>query len=142
MSAIRLAQNAIVTVLAADATLAALSLTQDTTTVEVFNDIPTGQLYPHVLVSRASAVPWHTMGSSGTGWNCVIRTHVYSRYQGDKEALQIHERIVTLLDYQTLTIAGYNTVICHLDREQVMVEDIEKVETRHVVGEFRVRVHQ
>lgn len=138
MSATRLIQTAIYTVLNADATLLALA------TGGVHNDVPEGQSYPHVLISKASLTEWNTMGgaSTGLGWNVVIRTHTYSRYQGDLEALQIHERIVALLHYQTLTVTGYSTVICHLETHRVMVEDIDKIETRHVVDEYRVQVHQ
>ncbi len=144
MSATWAIQSAIVTLLRADATLAGLSLTSGTTTVVVYNDVPEGGLYPHVLFSRASETPWHTMGgaSAGIGWKNVIRAHVYSRYQGDKEALEILRRIVTVLNYQTITVAGFSTVICEYEQHRLMVEDVDKIETRHVVGEFCVYVHQ
>lgn len=144
MSATRVIQNAIATLLVADATLAALSLTQDVTTVEVFNDVPTGQNFPHVLITRATEMPRHVLGgaSTGLGWKNIIRVHVFSRYQGDKEALQIWERIVTLLNFQTLTVSGFTSVLCKVESMRVLIEDIEKVETRHLVGELDVTVQQ
>ncbi len=138
MSATRLIQTAVYAVLSADATLLALA------TGGVHNDVPDGQGYPHVLISRATETPWHTMGgaSAGLGWKNIIRIHVYSRYQGDKEALEIHDRIVALLNYQPLTVTGYTTAITEYESMRVMVEDVEKIETRHLVTEFCVRVHQ
>lgn len=136
MSATRLIQTAIYGVLNGDATLLALA------TGGVHNDIPDGQGYPHVLISRATETPWHTLGgaSSGIGWKNIIRIHVYSRYAGDTEAMQIHERIVALLNFQPLTVAGYSSAIVDYEQMRLLVEDIEKIETRHLVGEFCVRV--
>lgn len=148
MSATRLIQAAIYSVLSADSTLAGLSLTEGTPTVYVYNDAPdrdpnTNEAagYPYVLIQRATETPWHTMGSSGRGWNNIVRVHVFSRYQGDIEALRIRERIVTLLDFQSLTVDGYATVLTKIDSMQIGVTDIEKAETRHDVIEVRVRVH-
>lgn len=138
MSATRLIQTAIYAVLSADATLLAL------TAGGVHNDIPEGDVYPHVLISRATETTWHTFGTAttGLGWKNIIRIHVYSRYQGDFEAMQIHERIVALLNFQPLTIAGYPQVSCEYEQMRLLVEDVEKTETRHLVGEFCVMVHQ
>lgn len=138
MSATRVVQTAIYGVLSADAALLALA------TGGVHNDIPDGQAFPHVLISRTTETPWHTLGgaSTGLGWKEIVRIHVYSRYQGDIEALQIHERIVTLLNFQTLTVSGFTSVICEYEQGRMLVEDIDKIETRHWVGEFCVQVRQ
>jgi hypothetical protein len=58
------------------------------------------------------------------------------------EALQILDRVSDVLHYQAVTVTGYPTVICKLERTRAMVESIAKIETRHIVGEFRVKVHQ
>lgn len=141
-SSIRLIQQAIATLLAADATLMAL-------VSDVVNDIParSGPLaldYPYVFISHAVETPWHTFGTAttGKGWNVVLRLHIYSRYEGDKEALDILERLVTLLDFQSVTVTGYGTVLVEYIQGRVLVEDIDKIETRHIPAEFRVRVHQ
>jgi hypothetical protein len=131
-------------VLSADTTLAGLSLTADVTSVAVFNDTIEGESYPHVLISRATETPKHVMGgkSTGLGWKNIIRLHVYSRYQGDREALLIWNRIVALLNFQALTVSGFNSVHCEVESMRVLIEDVEKVETRHLVGEFNVTVQQ
>jgi hypothetical protein len=67
---------------------------------------------------------------------------VYSRYQGDKEALQILERLVALLNFVNLTVSGYTSAFCEYIAGRVLVEDIDKIETRHIPAEFRVSVQQ
>lgn len=138
MSATRLIQTAIYGVLSADTTLLALA------TGGIHNDVPDGEEYPHVLISKATETAWHTQGGGdvGIGWKNIIRIHVYSRYQGDLEALEIHDRIVALLNYQPLSVSGYATVMVEYEQMRVMVEDIKKLETRHLVEDFCVRVHQ
>jgi hypothetical protein len=143
VSATRVIQEAIYSVLSNDSTLAGLSLTEDTDTVSVYNDVPEGAKYPHVLITKASEVDWDSLGgaSSGVGWNNIIRTHVRSRYQGDREALRIHERVVALLHYRDLTVSGYTSAaMVKSEGHKVLVQDIDKIETRNLVGEFRVMV--
>ncbi len=150
MSATRLIQTAFYGVLSVDATLAGLSLTEvvddpgNFTTVTVYNDIPKDATYPHVLISRATEMPKHTLGgaTTGLGWKNTIRVHTYSRYDGDLEALQIHERMVALLNFQHLTIPGFPQVAVEYEQGRMLVEDIDKIETRHWVDEFSVVVHQ
>jgi hypothetical protein len=144
VSATRPIQEAFYGVLSADATLAALSLTEGVTTVSVLNDALPGQSYPYVMLSRATETPRHVMGgpSTGLGWKNIIRVHVYSRYDGDRECLRIWERCVALLNFATLTVTGFGSVHSEVESMRVLVEDIEKVETRHLVGEFNVTVQQ
>jgi hypothetical protein len=143
VSAIRAVQTAIYSRLAGDATLLALA------TGGVHNDVPDGQDYPHVLISAAREKAWHTFGTAATGlgWDVVVPIFTRSRYAGDKEALEIHDRIVALLNFAALTVTGYTSVMCEYApggdmTGQVMVIDVDKIETRQVVAEFRVRVRQ
>jgi hypothetical protein len=138
MSATAAIQTAVYGLLSADATLTSLA------TGGVHNDIPEGAAYPHVLISRATETPYHTFGgpTTGVGWSNKIRIHTYSRYQGDKEALEIQGRIVALLNFQPLTVSGYSQpAMVEYTQGRVLVEAIEKIETRHVVTEFDVVVH-
>ena len=149
MSATSAIQTAIYGVLSADATIPTLSLTIDpqtneVTTVGVFNDVPDGQEFPHILISKATETRWHSFGgpSNGLGWKNIIRVHTYSRYQGDLEALRIHSRIVSLLNFQPLAVTGYNTVIVEYESGRMFIEDIDKMETRRQTDEFCVMVKQ
>lgn len=136
-SAIRLIQAAVYALLNGDATL--LGLVEG-----VFNDVPDSTAYPHVLIGNAHETPWDTFGTAttGRGKRVLLRVHIYSQYQGDLEALQILDRVVMLLDNQTLTVTGYGTVLTTYHQGRVLIEDVEKVETRHIPAEFLVWVHQ
>lgn len=136
MSATRAIQTAIYGVLTADSTLMALA------TGGIHNDVPDGQAYPHVLITKASETPWHTLGGAtdGIGWKNIIRVHVRSRYQGDYEAYQILERVVTLLNFQDLAVSGYASALVEYEGSKLLVQDIDKIETRNLVGEFCVMV--
>ena len=135
MSALKSIQTAIYALLSGDIALMALTT--------VFNDVPQGAAYPHVQIASGTERAWHTMGgmTAGIGWNDTITLHIWSRYQGDLQALAILERLVALLNFTPIVVSGYPTVIAELDNARVLVEDVDKVETRHVPAIFRLRVH-
>lgn len=135
-SALALMQAAVYSTLHGDATLLALA--------PVINDVNEDQAFPYVFISNATEVPWHTMGgtASGYGWNATLAVHILSRYAGDLEALTILSRVSTLLNFATLTIAGYATVWCESEDVKLLVEYPNKVEQRHVIARYRLRVHE
>lgn len=137
-------QDALYGVLSADATLAGLSLTADVTTVAVLNDAIEGQVYPYVEISRPTQTPMHTLGgpATGLGWNVVARAHCFSRYQGDREAARMNGRIIALTNFQTIAVSGFSSAVWEVIGDRILIEDKEKVETRHGIVEIRVRVQQ
>jgi hypothetical protein len=137
MSALRSIQAAVFAVLSGDATLTALA--------SVIGDIGPTRTYPFVLVGDGIEKPWHGLGGSqaNKGYNDILRTHVYSSYQGDSEALTILARLTAVLDFATLTVAGYGSVLCEYEQGRVLREtDADRLEVRHIPAEFRVRVRQ
>jgi hypothetical protein len=137
-----LIQAAVWSVLSGDATLAALA--------PVTNDATEDQTYPFIQIANATAVPWNTLGGTDRnfGWLCTISVHGYSRYEGDNEILTFMQRVIALLNFATLTVTGYATVICELDPDhspmpaKVLIEYPQKVERRHMPVIFRIRVHE
>jgi len=129
-------QTAIYSALSTDGTLTGLC----TVVGDIADDTP----YPFVFVGTATEKPWNTMGgvASGFGAECTVTCHVYSRYAGDYEALSILNRVKLLLDHVTLTVSGWNTVLCELDEARVLLEYPQKVEQRHIAARFLVRMHQ
>jgi hypothetical protein len=136
MSALKAIQTAIYALLSADATLLSLAT--------VHNDVPEGQAFPHVEIGSATERPWHAFGGPtlGLGWNTTVTIHIWSRYQGDVEALTILDRVTALLNFATLSVSGFSSVLAELDNTRVLVQDVDKVETRHVAAMFRFRVQQ
>lgn len=133
MSALRSIQAAIYARLSGDATLTALAA--------VTGDIGATRTYPFVLVGDGIEKPWH--GFSTNGYSDLVRTHIYSNYQGDSQALTILARITALLDYTSLTVTGFGSVLCEYEQARVLREtDADRIEIRHIPAEFRVRVRQ
>ncbi len=130
--------DAIYATLSADATLLALA------TGGIYNDVPEGASYPHVLISRPREVSKHTMGgsSTGLGWMVMARVYTFSRYQGDKQALQIHGRIVQLLNFQSIAVSGFASAVWEYTHGLSDVKDIQKLESHFAVAEFDVRLQQ
>lgn len=137
-SAIRPVEAAIVALVAADSTFT----TRCPGGIGSFEE--EDQVYPFVLIDNGHEQPWNTMGGRtvGNGRELLVRLHVFSRYKGDREALLIWERLVELLDFATLTVSGYGTVIIEAIASRVLIEDRLKLEVRHIPGEFLVRVHE
>ena len=110
----------------------------------IYNDAPEGVVYPFIHLGSATSDPWHTMGGAnvGRGYDTSITVHIWSRYQGDLEALNIFDRVMALLEFQPLTVTGYGTAIVSLDQAKTLVTTVDKVETRHLPAVFDVKVHQ
>jgi len=145
MSALRLIQTALYGKLHGDATLGALlAPSRRDGGFGVFNDVPDEQPYPYVQIGSGRELPWHTMGTAtdGIGWNDSVTVHIWSRYQGDVEALAILTRVVGLLNFASIPVTGFATQFISLEEARVLVEQVEKVETRHVSAVFRMQVHQ
>lgn len=136
MSALKAIETTVYSVLSTDGVLTGLA--------GVYNDVPEGAAYPHVQIGSGTEHPWHTMGgpTAGLGWNDTVTVHIWSRYQGDVEALTILSRVVALLNFVALSVTGYGTVMSSYDHARVLVESVDKVETRHVPAIFRIRVHE
>lgn len=145
-SAIRAVGEAFAAILVADATLAAM-LAPDVgapTEPAIFDDIPDGNSYPLIVIGNGIETPWHTFGGpdAGIGWKVVQRVHIYSRYQGETEALRILERVIVLLNFRTITVTGFSSAACKYERARVLTEDAHRIETRHVPADFVVLVQQ
>jgi hypothetical protein len=130
--------------LSADATL--------TTTLgaAVVNDEAEDQAHPFVLLPGAGGLPWNTLGgtSSGFGWQCEVTPVVFSRYEGDLEAIQIAQRVIELLNFHVFAVSGYQTVICEVDPDmsplpfKVKTEYPQKQERRALAIRFQISVHE
>ena len=109
----------------------------------VFNDVPANQPYPHIEIGTAPTREsnWdHFGGFLGEGHDAKVPVHIWSQYQGDDEALRIHDRVMALLHNQPLAIGAFSTVICERDDTRGLKEMVNKVETRHFIDVFRFRV--
>ena len=107
----------------------------------VYDDVTQGAAFPYLRISTPSGIPWDTFGKAGK--ERVIEVHVFSQYRGRKEAQDILDQVIALLQYQALTISGHTTIVVNyeqdLDGED---EEIGGKKTVHKVGLFRVIVQE
>lgn len=147
MSALYGAQQAIAAALVADSTLDALLARSilDGVSPAIFNDVPDQQTYPFIDIGKDSTErPWNTLGGPtvGIGFDDRVVVHIWSRYQGMTEMSSILKEVVRILNFATLSVTGYGTVLCELDHSRLLVEMINKIETRHCPAVFRLRISQ
>lgn len=112
----------------------------------IYDDVPDmrdGQpddLYPYVVIGEDVSTAWDTDNSTGS--TVLITLHVFSRYQGKKQAKTIMAEIYTALHRQAanLSATGYDFIDCLLDFSQVLDEDDGA--TRHGVCRYRVTIEK
>lgn len=128
-------QQAIYTTLTASAPLvAAVQGIYDH--VPQVSDSGAGSAFPYVTLGENTVSAWAT--DDWSGGDAVVRVHVWSRYRGRKEALEILDLIRAALDRATFAITGYTNVTC--DFLQSFVEVDPDGLTRHGVIEFRILI--
>ncbi len=99
----------------------------------VFDSVPDSQAFPYITIGEATEVPFSAFSSVGK--ESTLTLHIWSRYSGFKEALDVLKRVNELLDGATLTITGYALVDMSLEMSETL-RDPDGV-TRHVAARFR-----
>lgn len=76
----------------------------------IHDQVPDEVCFPHVQIGSWQILPDSTTtaagGGSDAGTESFVDVHVWSRYAGNLEALQILDRIHGLADGASLTVAG------------------------------------
>jgi hypothetical protein len=141
-SAIEAIQTAVAAVLVGDATL--ITLVGGVDRIRGFE--PEEPPAKFIVVGNATEQTWNTLGGSdaGFGWDDTLTIHIYSYQKGDTEVLAMLSRVTALLNFATLVVSGYNTVICEYGDKitKVLVETKDKQERRHIPAIFSFKVHE
>ena len=121
-------QKAIYDTITGDATIMAL--------ITGVYDSPTlNTPYPYITIGECTSVPWRN--HSHPGEEITVTIHIWSNYEGFKEALDINKRLNQLLGDQDLTVTGWNCVKSWFDFSDT-IRDPDGV-VRHVVARYRIR---
>lgn len=126
-------QTAIYNLLTGDATLGGMI-------TGVFDFPPKGQEMPYIQIGNATEDIFNTFDRQGSDVTETI--HIFSEHEGFKEALQILDRLVDLLDYQTITVARHSLVYVRYDNGETALIEIDNGRTRHVAARFRIIVQE
>ncbi len=107
-------QKAIYQTLVNDATL--------TTLVQgIYDQVPEGTPFPYITIGETACRDWSTKTSSGA--QITVTLHVFSRYGGKKQAIDIMQRVHTLLHQGNLSLTGHLLVLMRFESSQITLED-------------------
>lgn len=115
-------------------------LTSDTTLKSmvkgVFDAVPQNQPFPYIVIGEATEVPFNTFGRVGRDSTFTI--HIWSQYNGFREALSILEEMNRILDGTTLNLPDLSLVYIVYENAFTLVDGDGA--TRHVPARYRVVV--
>lgn len=110
----------------------------------IWDSVPrTGATFPFVLYEV-----WEPRDARGLGTGGLpeveIRTHVFSEYDGLKEAQSIAQKCIELLKDQALTVTGYTQAgLVFYDRTELPIDEIiEGRKCQEIVSFFRTYVQE
>lgn len=100
----------------------------------VLDHVPSGTVFPYVVLGESQLRLLETQGNSGSAITLVL--HSYSRSAGMKELKNIMSRIYEALHYTSFTVPNQTLVLCQcLGAESVLEEDGL---TRHGIQRFQI----
>ena len=102
----------------------------------VFDDVPEGTEFPYVVVGESTLLPDNYL--TGFGREVRVTLHVWSRYRGFAEALEIADRVCQLLDHQPLEVDGWDHIATRLELVETLHDPDPSL--RHVPVQFSVIV--
>ncbi len=113
---------------------------------QVFDDVPglpegkPDSDFPYIVIGEDTGAPWDTDDVLGS--QVFIMLHVWSRYEGKKQAKEIMSDIYNALNRQApnLVAVGFRFVDCLFDFAEVFDEN-DGV-TRHGVCRFKLTVEK
>lgn len=101
----------------------------------VFDSPEIDQAYPYITIGECTSVPWRT--HSKPGEEVTVTLHIWSVYEGFKEALEILGDLNRLFGDKDLTVSGWDCCHSWFDFSDTIREPEGVV--RHVVARYRIR---
>lgn len=99
----------------------------------IFDAVPSGTAFPYIKLGEATESPFNTFDRKGK--DNTFTVHIWSDYEGNKQALEILDRVNVLLDYEPLDVPGMGLVYCRYETATTIEEPNE---IRHVPARYRV----
>lgn len=122
-------QKAVFAALTADAALSALI-------TGIFDEVPESQPFPYVVVGEATSYTQDTFANRVRSNTLYI--HIWSRYKGNEEVLNIQDNVDRILDRSNLVMNGWVTIMCFSEFAET-VKDPDGI-TRHALVRYRIEV--
>ena len=121
---------------------ALIPATATTSTYRIYNFVPKNAALPYVSIGGALS------GRSESFYNRddaaednVLHVHVWSSYQGDKEAADMMTNISSAVTSSALAPTGYTVMLGQMDFAQIMIDDQDPNRLlRHGILRFRFQM--
>jgi hypothetical protein len=101
------------------------TLSSDTTLMNmisgVYDQVPEFTAFPYISIGESFSSDWSTKSTKGS--QITITLHIFSKQGGKKQALEILERIHTLLHEGSLTLTGHILIMLRFERANVVLEE-------------------
>lgn len=100
----------------------------------VFDEVPEDAPYPYVSIGviTETAADAHDR----QGLDALVLLHVWSAYEGNRQAADIFAALDAALDRQPLSVAGFTDVSIRHDQHQVTRDPDPNI--RHITAQYRV----
>jgi hypothetical protein len=94
--------------------------------------------FPYVTIGDVTSIPNRTFDRFGE--ECTITLHIWSRYNGFKEAATILDDLNRILADQVFSVSGWEVEGCYYDFSETL-RDPDGI-TRHIPVRYRVRLQK
>ncbi len=106
----------------------------------IFNsNAPQDSVFPYVVLGEVSTADWDTKTEDGMEMQITI--HIWSRYRGNKEAMQIMAEVVTALDDVSISVGSFNLLFIRFNSSVGPLLDPDGF-TNHSIQRFQVFVQE
>lgn len=102
----------------------------------VFDAVPENQAFPYVTIGDVTSIPYRTF--DGFGEECTITLHIWSRYNGFREAAEILDHLNRILADTGFSVPGWEMEGCYYEFSET-IRDPDGI-TRHIPVRYRVRL--
>ena len=113
-----------------------------TSAYSIYNYVPTSASFPYIALGGllwGKSEDWTSRDIKGE--DIVLHAHIWSSYQGDKEAGDMMNNVVQAITATDLSITGYTTLKGIADFAQIMTDDTNPGQLlRHGVVRFRFHI--
>lgn len=113
-----------------------------TSSYAVYNQPPANISFPYVVISdliSGKSFDWTSRDIKAEEHSIAI--HVWSEYEGDKEASDMMDAIAQAITASDLSISGYTSLKCIVEFSEVLVDmETEGRYLRHGIIRFRVHI--
>lgn len=101
----------------------------------VYDEVSSSPTFPYVTISEVVEVADNSLHSYGR--SSLLNIHVWSKYRGNKETLEIIQEIISALDKTKFsTSTSYSHISTHYLDYRVLKEPEDNI--RHGIARFRI----